>query len=63
MNSRAIYSTRYDRLFKFFLVEGKIRYFEDQYLCEGNLPIISAYLMMIIQYNNFAICFLTDSTT
>ena len=55
MNSRAIYSTRYDRLFKFCLVEGKTRYFEDQYLCEGNLPIISAYLMIIIQYDNFAI--------
>ena len=44
-------------------MEGKTRYFEDQYLCEGNLPIISVYLMIIIQYDNFAIWILTDSTT
>ena len=46
---------RNDSLFKFCLLEGKTRYFEDQYLCEGNLPIISVYLMIIIQYDNFAI--------
>ena len=39
------------RTTELFTQRGKTRCFEDQYLCEGNLPIISVYLI------------LTDSTT